>query len=37
MVSAFVREHWGRQEGSVAESTAEVGAWPDRDVDYRDA
>ncbi|KAM9878051.1 hypothetical protein VDGL01_07872 [Verticillium dahliae] len=37
MVSAFVREHWGRQEGSVAESTAEVGAWPDRDVYYRDA
>ncbi|KAG7151139.1 hypothetical protein HYQ46_013108 [Verticillium longisporum] len=37
MVSAFVREHWGRQQGSLAGITAEVGAWPDRDVDYRDA
>ncbi|CRK25056.1 Isonitrile hydratase like protein [Verticillium longisporum] len=37
MVSAFVREHWGRQEGSLAWTMADIGAWPNRDVDYRDA
>jgi transcriptional regulator GlxA family with amidase domain len=37
MVTAFALEHWGRGEGSLAQWLADLGAWPSRDVDYKDA
>lgn len=36
MVTAFVLEHWGREEGSLARWLADMGAWPSRDIDYKD-
>ncbi|KAF5007713.1 hypothetical protein FDECE_5961 [Fusarium decemcellulare] len=36
MVHNFVKETWGKEENGLVATLANMGAWPDRDVDYRD-
>ncbi|KAI8627406.1 class I glutamine amidotransferase-like protein [Xylariaceae sp. FL1651] len=32
----FTKHYWGGGDGSYIDYTAKMGAWPDRDVDYKD-
>lgn len=36
MMANFMKHYWGG-EGTYVEFLSKVGAWPDRDVDYKDA
>ncbi|KAI0908781.1 class I glutamine amidotransferase-like protein [Ustulina deusta] len=36
LVHNFVKQTWGSSGGGIVEFAAKAGAWPDRDVDYKD-
>lgn len=36
MVAAFAAEYWGKTEDTLASTMSKMGAWPARDIEYKD-